>query len=208
VNVDGEVGGRPDEPVPFDPGDGPVDLVRRVHLRTEIRRLRLGGGGLVAWGAGLALTIRRMDREEGLGAHRIVSGRFPDGEAGLRTDARGRLEAGGWTVLPQTLGEYESNHEMGEVFTGFDVVRDGVLLHLAPGRPFDRLLVDVRERPTWRPHRIKADVSPRRPASLRTLGLARRSTSRSFFLEPVEGLRFESPEGSPLPYTVQVGGDS
>jgi hypothetical protein len=207
LSCDAELRGRAEAIETFDPGDGAVEIVRRPVLRAEIRDLAFGAGGRLAWGAGLSLDVVRPGHESRPGPHRRLEADAPGGSVGLRTGLRsaGRLSAGGWTVLPTRLVDYQSNHEAGEVRTDFDLVRDGVDLSVDAGETSEVELT-IRSRPTWKPHDVRASVAPRRDGLVfRTPSVGRRVVRRTWPLPPHSLMEARSPEGSALPFRVLAG---
>jgi hypothetical protein len=209
IDIEGEIGGPPDAPVAFDPGDGPVEIVRSPRLRVTVRDLPLGGGGVVAQGAGLSLEVRRLGVEPGFGPHRHVVCRRPEGVTLLRTGAGGSIEAGGVTLLPTVIEEYRSNHATGGADTDFTREVDGVRIAWLEDEEPPTLMLEILEPPDWRGVPVKTVITPARPGDeLRTLVIGGRRMRRSYVLEPGRGLKASSATGSPLTYEIEAGGDS
>jgi hypothetical protein len=208
LGVAGRLGGEPDDPVAFDPGDGAVEIVRQNEMRLDVEDLALGGGGVVARGAGLELKVRRPDRKPGFGPHRWVRVRRDGRETTLRLGVRGRLHAGGRTHMPTSIGIYSSNHAMGEAYTTFEVVRDGTTVALEPSGPAPRIDLEIVGETAWRACPVRTRLTPTRPGeSLRSTILERPVTRRVFLVEPGRGLRAASPAGGPLAFEIEAGGD-
>ncbi len=208
LDIRGEIRGAPEDLGPFDPGDGPVRILRSPRLRIDIRAFPLGGGGRLAHGAGLALVIDREDVDVEPGPHLQVAFRSESaGTSGFLSGqgAGGLLDAGADWLLPTDFTICTSSHATGQVSTAFTTGKDGIVLRIEPTRrEHARVDVRIRSRPSFEPYRLKVDVEPDRPENeLTLLCLRRRATGRVLYLDHEDRLEYRSPDLS-LPYEVSA----
>ncbi len=159
----------------FDMGDGAIDILRVPRLLVEAE-IPTGGARRIAWGSGLALRVGVTDRSDRPPLRTAIITTH-DGRSGVRFSEGTRvvLEAGGSTLLPIEILDYQSNHLSGEGATVTRRVRDGVVFVL--GRARDHVArgwATLRGSGSRRAFSLRKFQAPRRPDTAVNLLLPKR----------------------------------